>query len=240
VITRLLEELSKQLEGQLHWSGVISKLYATDASAYRKIPQAVAIPKNKKDLKKLIKFAHKHKTSLIPRTAGTSLAGQVVGEGIIVDVSKNFTEILEINKEQKWVRVQPGIIRDDLNKQLAPYGLFFAPETSTSNRAMIGGMIGNNSCGANSIVYGSTRDHLLEITAFLSDGSEAIFKELDSKEFSTKCDQNPEILETRLYKMIAEKFFDEEVRLTIENELPKPSLFLFDHLAVNQCIHPGM
>ncbi len=90
---------------------------------------------------------------MIPRTAGTSLAGQVVGNGIIVDVSKNFTQILELNKEEKWVRVQPGVIRDELNMFLKPHGLFFGPETSTANRAMIGGMVGNNSCGSNSVVY---------------------------------------------------------------------------------------
>ena len=92
-------------------------------------------------------------TSLIPRTAGTSLAGQVVGNGIVVDVSKYFTQILELNKEENWVRVQPGVIRDELNMFLKPHGLFFGPETSTANRAMIGGMVGNNSCGSNSVVY---------------------------------------------------------------------------------------
>src|SRR6185369_8757749 len=107
---------------------------------------AVAVPRSENDIKKLIAFAHKHKTSLIPRTAGTSLAGQVVGSGIIVDVSKYFTGILELNEQQKWVRVQPGVIRDELNLYLKPYNLFFGPETSTANRAMIGGMVGNNSC----------------------------------------------------------------------------------------------
>jgi len=110
------------------------------------------------DLKKLIAFAKNEKTSLIPRTAGTSLAGQVVGNGIVVDVSKNFTQILEFNKEERWIRVQPGVIRDELNLFLKPHGLFFGPETSTANRAMIGGMVGNNSCGSNSVVYRSTRE----------------------------------------------------------------------------------
>src|SRR5687768_12158737 len=130
-------------------------LYATDASAYRELPLAVAIPRSVNDLKKLIVFAHEHKTSLVPRAAGTSLAGQVVGNGIIVDVSKHFTGILEYNKEENWVRVQPGVIRDELNLFLKPFGVFFAPETSTANRAMIGGMVGNNSCGSNSVVYRS-------------------------------------------------------------------------------------
>jgi FAD/FMN-containing dehydrogenase len=148
-----LQQLSEQLEGDLYFDTVMRTLYATDASAYREMPLAVAVPKSKEDIRKLISFARDHQTSLIPRTAGTSLAGQVVGNGIIVDVSKHFTQILELNEEEKWVRVQPGVIRDELNMFLKPYGLFFGPETSTANRAMIGGMVGNNSCGSNSVVY---------------------------------------------------------------------------------------
>src|SRR5207237_8469483 len=122
-------------------------------------------------------------TSIIPRTAGTSLAGQVVSNGIIVDVSKYFTKIIELNEKEGWVRVQPGVVRDELNMFLKRYGLFFGPETSTANRAMIGGMTGNNSCGSNSIVYGSTREHLLEVKALLSDGSEEEFKAMNIDEF---------------------------------------------------------
>ena len=107
-----LLDFSSQLEGELFVDETTRILYATDASAYREIPLAVAIPHSVEDMKKLILFARENKTSLIPRTAGTSLAGQVVGKGIIVDVSKNFTKILEFNKEQSWVRVQPGVIRD--------------------------------------------------------------------------------------------------------------------------------
>ena len=162
-----LKELSNQLEGELYLDDTMRMLYATDASAYQEIPLAVAIPKSISDLKNLIVFATANHTSLIPRTAGTSLAGQVVGNGIIVDVSKNFTKIIELNKDEHWVRVQPGVIRDELNMFLKPYGLFFGPETSTANRAMMGGMVGNNSCGSNSIVYRSTREHLLEVTCIV-------------------------------------------------------------------------
>ena len=163
-----LNQLAKTLEGDLFFDKMIRTLYATDASSYREFPLAVAIPKTKQDISKLIAFASTHQTSLIPRTAGTSLAGQVVGNGIIVDVSKHFNQILELNKEEGWVRVQPGVIRDELNLFLQPHGLFFGPETSTANRAMIGGMVGNNSCGSNSVVYRSTREHLIEVKAFLS------------------------------------------------------------------------
>ncbi len=171
----LLENLSKKITGEFYFDQTMRTLYATDASAYREMPLAVALPKNIDDIKTLIAFARTNKTSLIPRTAGTSLAGQVVGSGIVVDVSKHFNKILEINEKERWVRVQPGVVRDELNMALKPYNLYFGPETSTANRAMIGGMVGNNSCGSNSVVYGSTREHLLEVKAILSDGSEATF-----------------------------------------------------------------
>src|ERR1700676_2333429 len=187
-MTQKLLHLSASLEGELFTDDTTRILYATDASAYREIPLAVAIPKSVEDLKKLILFARENQTSLIPRTAGTSLAGQVVGKGIVVDVSKYFTKIIEFNKDEAWVRVQPGVIRDELNQFLKPFDLLFGPETSTANRAMIGGMVGNNSCGSNSIVYGSTRNHLLEIKALLSDGSESSFRSLSLEEFHKKCE----------------------------------------------------
>src|SRR5678816_1896697 len=188
LINEKLHQLAAQLEGEFYDDSTMRILYATDASAYREMPLAVAIPKTLDDIKKLIAFARKENTSLIPRTAGTSLAGQVVGNGIIVDVSKYFTKILELNKEEGWVRTQPGVIRDELNMFLKPHGLFFGPETSTANRAMIGGMVGNNSCGSNSVVYRSTREHLLEVKALLSDGNEAEFKSVNIDEFHTKCE----------------------------------------------------
>src|SRR6476660_1730667 len=185
-----LQQLSQSLEGEFYTDDTMRILYATDASAYREMPLAVAVPKSKDDIKKLIAFARMENTSLIPRTAGTSLAGQVVGNGIIVDVSKYFTKILELNKEEGWVRAQPGVIRDELNMFLKPHGLFFGPETSTANRAMIGGMVGNNSCGSNSIIYRSTREHLLEVKALLSDGTETEFKALSVDDFHKKCDND--------------------------------------------------
>src|ERR1700712_1722970 len=199
-MTEKLRELAQQLQGEFYFDKTIRTLYATDASAYREMPLAVAIPKSEDDIKRLIHFARENNTSLIPRTAGTSLAGQVVGKGIIVDVSKNFTQILELNAAENWVIVQPGVIRDELNRFLEPHGLFFGPETSTANRAMIGGMVGNNSCGSNSMIYRSTREHLLETTAFLSDGSEVLFKELTPDGFHEKCELPS--FEGKLYRNI--------------------------------------
>ena len=217
-----LQQLAATLEGDLYFDTTMRTLYATDASAYREMPLAVAIPASTADIKKLIAFAHAEKTSLIPRTAGTSLAGQVVGNGIIVDVSKNFTAILELNAAEHWVRVQPGVIRDELNLFLKPHGLFFGPETSTANRAMIGGMVGNNSCGSNSVVYRSTREHLLEIKALLSDGSEAEFKALTIDEFHHKCEGNG--TEAAIYKTVRSLLSNYDNQQEIRKEFPKPSV----------------
>ncbi len=217
-----LQQLALELDGELFFDTKMQTLYATDASAYREMPLAVAIPKSVNDLKKLIQFAHAQKTSLIPRTAGTSLAGQVVGDGIIVDVSKHFTKILELNKEEGWVRVEPGVIRDELNIFLKPQGLFFGPETSTANRAMIGGMVGNNSCGSNSVVYRSTREHLLEVKALLSDGSEAEFKSLSIDEFHQKCEGIT--LEAAIYRTTRSLLSDYNNQEEIRKEFPKKSI----------------
>ncbi|GAB4031024.1 FAD-binding and (Fe-S)-binding domain-containing protein [Spirosoma gilvum] len=179
-----LKNLASQLTGDLFEDFTHRTLYATDASAYREMPTAVAVPKTVEDLKVLIAYARQYKTPLIPRTAGTSLAGQVVGSGIVVDVSKHFTKILEINPEERWVRVQPGVVRDELNLFLKPYGLYFGPETSTANRAMIGGMVGNNSCGSNSVVYRATREHTLAVKALLADGSEVEFGSMSGWELT--------------------------------------------------------
>ena len=217
-----LKRLAKELEGDLFFDKTIRTLYATDASAYRELPLAVAIPKTNEDIRHLIAFASANATSLIPRTAGTSLAGQVVGNGIVVDVSKHFNQILELNAEESWVRVQPGVIRDELNMFLKPHGLFFGPETSTANRAMIGGMVGNNSCGSNSVVYRSTREHLLEVKAFLSDGSEVEFKILDIDSFHAKCEL--ETLEGNIYKSLRSLLSNYDNQVEIRKEFPKKSV----------------
>lgn len=217
-----LQQLAQALEGEFFFDKAMRTLYATDASAYREMPLAVAMPKTADDIKKLISFAKANKTSLIPRTAGTSLAGQVVGSGIIVDVSKYFTQILELDKDKHWVRVQPGVIRDELNMFLKPHGLFFGPETSTANRAMIGGMVGNNSCGSNSVVYRSTREHLLEVKAILSDGSDVEFKSLSADDFHQKCELNS--LEGNIYKKIRSILSNYDNQVEIRKEFPKKTV----------------
>ncbi|MEZ4875193.1 MAG: FAD-linked oxidase C-terminal domain-containing protein [Flavobacteriaceae bacterium] len=211
-----------EFEGEFHFDTLYQQLYATDASVYRKHPLAVAFPKNEKGIQQLIRFAQQHTTALIPRTAGTSLAGQCVGEGIVVDVSKHFTQILALDTEKKTVTVQPGVIRDELNAYLKPYGLFFGPNTSTSNRCMIGGMVGNNSSGTTSIQYGVTRDKVLSLKTILSNGEGVTFSEITSETLQEK--RQLDTLEGRIYKELYEALSSEAVQQEIRKEFPKASI----------------
>jgi FAD/FMN-containing dehydrogenase/Fe-S oxidoreductase len=221
------KNLQAQFEGELYFDNSAAHqaqkvIYSTDASVYQEKPLAVAIPQNTTDLQHLIRLANQFQITLIPRSAGTSLAGQVVGKGIVVDISKYFTQILEINTSERWVRVQPGVIRDDLNAILKPYGLLFGPETSTSSRAMIGGMIGNNSCGLHSIVWGDTRDHLLAAKVLLSDGTETTFEDIEKPAFYEKARlQN---LEGDIYREVHKALNNPFSQDAIEKAFPKKSL----------------
>lgn len=208
--------------GELHYDDLLKSIYATDASVYRMLPLAVAYPKNKEDIKILISFAKQYKTSLIPRTAGTSLAGQCVGTGIIVDVSKYFTNIISLDKKSKTVVVQPGVVRDQLNNYLKPFGLFFGPNTSTSNRCMMGGMVGNNSSGTTSIKYGVTRDKVIELQTVLSDGSNTVFKSLSTKELQSKL--NLKTLEGQIYKQLHTDLTSKSITDEINTHFPKPEI----------------
>lgn len=218
----ILANLQKKLQGELHFDALHKSLYATDASVYRKIPTAVAYPKNNEDLKILIEFANQNNVTLIPRTAGTSLAGQCVGEGIVVDVSKHFTSILEFDERHKTITVQPGVVRDELNLFLKPYGLFFGPNTSTSNRCMIGGMVGNNSSGSTSIKYGVTRDKVLKIEGFLSDGALTTFESISEKDFEDKKLESG--LEGHIYREIERELGDPVIQNEIKKEFPKATI----------------
>lgn len=221
-----LAELGRSIEGEFFFDHTMRTLYATDASAYREMPVAVAIPKTKEDILKLMAFARSNKIGIIPRAAGTSLAGQVVGNGIIVDISRHFTSIIEINKEEHFAIVQPGVIRDELNHYAKDFGLFYGPETSTSNRCMIGGMVGNNSCGARSLIYGSAREHLISVKGFLADGSETEFGELTKEEFEAKCRGENVVseLEQKIYKQAAEILGNTKNRELFLSNYPKPSI----------------
>lgn len=222
-----LAGLAAKLEGRLYFDlspqhQSVLRAYATDASVYEELPIAVCIPATKKDLRELIAFASVYGVTLIPRTAGTSLAGQVVGHGMIVDVSEHFNQILEVNTEERWVRVQPGVIRDDLNAFLRPYGLMFGPETSTASRAMIGGMIGNNSSGLHSIVWGDTRTHLLDAHVLLDDTSEVVFENLDAAQLAEKVALTSR--EGEIYRQLTDLLAQEENAASIRQSYPKKSI----------------
>ncbi|MBR0176909.1 MAG: FAD-binding protein [Bacteroidales bacterium] len=213
----------------LHTDPLHRIAYATDASAYREVPQGVAYPENEADIIDLINIARKRKTHLIPRAGGTSIAGQVVGSGIVVDISKNFKKILEINQEDRWARVQPGVVLDELNLALKPYGLFFSPETSTSNRCCIGGMFGNNSCGSHSLVYGSTRHHVIEARGVLCDGNIEVFKtytieELEDRFGSMFWQSDEDALIQRIYSQLIRWALNEKTVTLIEENYPDKSL----------------
>lgn len=222
-MTAHFKNLSKSLQGDLHWDDLHKVIYATDASVYRIMPLAVAFPKNENDIIALCAFAKAHKVSLIPRAAGTSLAGQVVGKGIVVDCSKYMNAVLSIdtNATLEWVRVQPGIIRDELNRYLKPHKVYFGPNTSTSNRATLGGMVGNNSSGTTSISEGTTRDWVEEITMVLWDGTVVTFGELSKEELQAK--EELQSLEGQIYRNILEMLMPVEVQQEIKDKFPKRS-----------------
>ncbi len=224
----VLKSLSHILRGELYYDNDIPAhhtmrlAYATDASIYQELPLAVAIPKDDVDVQRLIEFARTNQTTLIPRTAGTSLAGQVVGNGIVLDMSRCFNAIIEVNQEESWVRVQPGVIRDDLNAFLKPFGLMFGPETSTASRAMIGGMVGNNSSGLHSIVWGDTRQNLLSAILLLDDGSRVEVKALTPTQLLQKF--HLQTREGEIYRKLNDLLTDKANRSAIANGYPKKTL----------------
>lgn len=189
-MTSLVAELKKNIKGDVLDDDYSLGMYATDASIYQIKPVAVVLPKDESDVKYAVKIAGVHKISILPRGGGTSLAGQTVGKALVLDFSKYMNQILEFNEKERWVRVQPGMVRDELNEELSKYNLHFAPDPATSSRANIGGMIGNNSSGTKSILYGKTVDHILEARVLLSDGTELLLKEYSPETYEKKAVQN--------------------------------------------------
>jgi FAD/FMN-containing dehydrogenase/Fe-S oxidoreductase len=239
-----LQPLAARLAGELATDDLVRTIYSTDASEYQERPLAVAFPKTDADVAELIRFAAAHRIGLIPRAAGTSLAGQVVGNGIVVDLGRHMNRILALDVERRRVRVQPGVVRNELNRFLAPHGLFFGPETSTAGWAMIGGMVGNNSCGSNSIAYGTTRDHLVSARGYLADGSAATFGPLDADGFRAACEER-ESLEGSIYRELGDLLADEATRQLIRDAFPRPEVtrrntgYALDALMQASCFDPA-
>ena len=237
-----LASLSSRIKGRILADRATRVIYATDASAYREFPVGVVIPENTDDLKAIVRWAGENHVALVPRGAGTSLAGQVVGSGLVVDM-RRFDRILELNRAEHWVRVEPAVIRDILNAELAPAGLLFGPETSTANRAFIGGMIGNNSCGMHSLVWGCTREHLISCKAILADGSDVVFEALSPAAFHAK--RALPTLEGRIYQHLYQRLSDPEIRRGLAEGYPKPEIrrrnngYAIDLLARSNVFTPG-
>jgi FAD/FMN-containing dehydrogenase/Fe-S oxidoreductase len=170
--------LKESIEGEVRFDEISRALYSNDASVYQIEPAGVVIPRHREDLIRIVGICRRFRVPMTMRGGGTSQAGQAIGEGIVVDTSKYFNRLLEVNGPERWVRVEPGIVLDELNAQLASLGLRFAPDISTASRATVGGMMANNSSGARSVLYGKTIDHVLEQVVLLSDGSIAHFREI--------------------------------------------------------------
>ena len=178
--------LKRRVSGEVRFDPFSRVLYSTDASIYQMEPVGVVIPRNVEDVLAVIEVANETGVPVLPRAGGTSLAGQTVNHAIVTDFSKYLNQIIEVNKEEQWARVQPGIVLDDLNRQLLPYGLMYAPDPTTSSRACVGGGVGNNTCGAHSVIYGKTLDHIKELDVVLSDGTQTHFQPLEARELEAK------------------------------------------------------
>jgi FAD/FMN-containing dehydrogenase/Fe-S oxidoreductase len=196
----LRRDLESQIEGEVRFDKVSRALYSTDASVYQIEPAGVVVVKSKEDIVKTVKLCKKYGCSLTMRGGGTSQAGQAIGEGVQVDTSKYFNRLLEVNPAERWARVQPGIVLDELNAALRPHNLRFAPDISTASRATVGGMMANNSSGARSVMYGKTIDHVLEQEVVLSDGSVVHFRPLARADVDAICQQDT--LEAACYREV--------------------------------------
>ena len=194
----LAEELRKRVSGEVRFDPFSRVLYSTDASIYQMEPVGVVIPRSVEDVLAVIEIARDNRVPVLPRAGGTGLAGQSVNHAIVMDFSKYLNQVVEVNQEEQWVRVQPGIVLDQLNRYLAPYNLQYAPDPTTSNRACVGGGIGNNTCGAHSVIYGKTLDHIKEVDVVLSDAAQAHFQSLEPHELEAKL--NGEGLESDIYR----------------------------------------
>ena len=213
----LAEELRASLDGEVRFDAVSRALYSTDASVYQQKPLGVVVPRSIEDLVRAAGVCARHKASITLRGGGTSQAGQAIGAGVVIDLSKYCNRLLEVNAAERWARVEPGIVLDELNTELKRYGLRFAPDISTASRATVGGMMANNSAGARSVLYGKTIDHVISQRVLLSDGTVTEFGPLSLQELAAKC--NGDSLEARCYRLV--RRLGAELRDEVERRFPK-------------------
>lgn len=212
-----LQLLRNLLNGELYDDPLYKGIYATDASNYQVIPIAVACPKDEDDVIKILHWAREHHIPVMARGGGTSLVGQTVLDGIVIDFTPHMDSLIELNTQERWAWVQPGLVRDVLNNQIAKSGLHFAPDPATTSRATIGGMIANNSSGTRSILYGKTIDHVIEMKVLLEDGSIIHCKNLKPHELESKLEEDSK--EGKIYRKLFQlvQANKEEIR----NRFPK-------------------
>jgi len=185
-VSDLGHALRRAVRGDVRFDPASRLLYSTDASMYQVEPIGVVIPRDAEDVQAAVEIARREQVALLPRGGGTSLTGQTVNRALVLDFSRHMRRVLEVNAEERWARVEPGLVQDDLNHHARPLGLLFGPDTSTSNRATLGGMLGNNSGGSHSIAYGLTVEHVLELTCLLADGTRVVFGEVTPEAFAVK------------------------------------------------------
>src|SRR3954463_2438014 len=183
----LQRDLEGQIAGEVRFDRVSRALYSTDASVYQIEPLGIVVVRSAEDVIKAVQIAGRHGVSITARGGGTSQAGQAIGAGLQLDTSKYLNRVLQVNAAGRWAWIEPGVVLDELNAQLRPLGLRFAPDISTASRATIGGMIANNSSGARSVMYGKTIDHVLEVRVVLADGSEAHLAPRDADALDAIC-----------------------------------------------------
>src|SRR3954452_20510526 len=183
----LRQDLASHMQGEVRFDSLSRALYATDASVYQIYPMGVVVPKSREDILHTLAVCRRHGCSITMRGGGTSQAGQSIGAGVQIDTSKYFNRILEVNAEERWARIEPGVVLDELNAHLQPLRLRFAPDISTASRATLGGMMANNSSGARSVLYGKTIDHVLTQRVALSDGSVVDLRPLSGDELDAAC-----------------------------------------------------
>ena len=174
----IAERLARELDGDVRFDPMTRELFSTDASNYRIVPTGVVFPKHDDDVRRIVDLTARDQIALLPRGGGTSLAGQAVGEAVVIDFSKYMNRVLDVNIEEAWARVQPGVVLDNFNSFLQSTGFMFGPDVSPSAQATLGGMVGNNSCGSRSIRYGKMVDHVLELRGVLESGSAFTFGQL--------------------------------------------------------------